>query len=55
MKQYVKQFHNLDKRMDDVINDYLEEHPDHQIDKIFSLGSGNFCDYVIVVFNVMAN
>lgn len=52
MKQFVKQFHNLDKRMDDVINDYLEEHPNYHIDKIFLLGNGDFSDYVLVVFNI---
>jgi hypothetical protein len=52
MKQFVKQFHNLDNRMDDVINDYLEEHPGYLIDKIFLLGNGDFSDYVLVVFNV---
>lgn len=52
MKQFVKQFHNLDKRIDDVINDYLEEHPTYHIDKIFLLGNGDFSDYVLVVFNV---
>ena len=52
MKQFVKQFHNLDNRMDDVINDYLEEHTSYRIDKIFLLGNGDFSDYVLVVFNV---
>ena len=52
MKQYVKQFHNLDRHMDDVINDYLEEHTNYHIDKIFLLGNGDFSDYVLVVFNI---
>lgn len=52
MKQYVKQFSNYDRSLDNVINDYLEEHPDYEIDKIFLLCNGELSDRVIVVFNI---
>lgn len=52
MKQYVKQFSNYDRSIDDVINDYLEEHPNYEIDKIFLLCNGALSDRVVVVFNV---
>lgn len=52
MKQYVKQFSNYDRSLDNVINDYLEEHPDYEIDKIFLLCNGKLSDRVVVVFNV---
>lgn len=52
MKQYVKQFSNYDSDLDNVINDYLEGHPDYVIDKIFLLCNGALSDRVIVVFNI---
>lgn len=52
MKQYVKQFSNYDRCLDNVINDYLEEHPNYEIDKIFLLNNGQLSDQVLVVFNI---
>lgn len=52
MRQYVKQFSNYDRCMDILINEYLEEHPNYEIDKIFLLGNGPLSDKVLVVFNV---
>lgn len=52
MKQYVKMFSNYDRCIDDVINDYLEEHSNYEIDNIFLLCNGNLSDRVVVVFKI---
>lgn len=55
MKQYVKLFTALDKKLDNLINDYLRENPSYSIDKvIFMQQSRDIChsDRALVVFNV---
>ena len=53
MKQYVRQFSNLHKHLDDTLNDYLKEHPNYSIDKITVLGQAmDKDDRILVVFNV---
>ena len=53
MKQYVREFTNFHKHLDDILNDYLEEHPNYSIDKISVLGQAiDKDDRILVVFNV---
>lgn len=53
MKQYVKEFTNFHKHLDDKLNDYLEEHPNYSIYKINVLGQAmDEDDRILVVFNV---
>lgn len=53
MKQYVRQFNNFHKHLDDILNDYLKEHSNYSIDRIFVLGQASERnDRILVVFNV---
>ena len=38
MKQYVREFTNFHKHLDDALNDYIKEHPTYLINKIILLG-----------------
>lgn len=51
MKQYVREFDNFNKHLDDALNDYLEKHPNYSIDKIVVLGQAlDKDDRILVVF-----
>lgn len=51
MNQYVKMFNSYTKKLDDIINDYLEEHPNYIIDKIAFAGQAmDKNDRVLIVF-----
>lgn len=53
MKQYVRQFDNFHRHLDDILNDYLKEHPNYSIDKITVLGQAmDKDDRILVIFNV---
>lgn len=53
MKQCVREFTNFHKHLDDVLNDYLKEHPTYLIDKIILLGQAmDKNDRILVIFNV---
>ena len=54
MKQYVREFDNFHKHLDDALNNYLEEHPNYVIDKIRVLGQAlDKRDRILVVFNIV--
>ena len=53
MKQFVKEFDDFQKHLDDKLNDYLEEHPNYSIDKITYLHmESDRWNKILVVFNV---
>ena len=53
MKQYVREFTDFHKHLDDALNDYLKEHPNYSIYKINVLGQAkDKNDRILVVFNV---
>ena len=53
MKQYVREFTDFHKHLDDVLNDYLKEHSNYSIDKITYLcKESDEWDKILVVFNV---
>ena len=53
MKQYVREFSSFHKHLDDVLNDYLKEHPNYSIDKItYMCKESDGWDKILVVFNV---
>ena len=53
MKQYVREFDNFHKHLDDALNDYLKDHPNYSIDRITVLGQAiDKDDRILVVFNI---
>lgn len=53
MKQYVREFNNFHKHLDDALNNYLEDHPNYSIDRITVLGQAiDKDDRILVVFNI---